>query len=642
MFLARRQPDQQIHGVAQRRPPSETPLNPTAEHPQLRGPRTIADYPVPRGHHRLFIDCHKQQTGAVTAPNPPHQARGTIAWFAWAQIAWALIVETFAVARARGAGRVPVFPGIQLMARKLVAAATLIVTVFTAGPVAAVSLAPLSTPPPAVEYTASAAVGYQTEIQPTVDRADEAQTVTVGQGDTFWSLSEQLLDDGLRWKELRAANLGRTMADGTDISDVTEEIRPGWVLVLPTDAVIPLATDAPQDPAVPDVAEGEIGVLDGDHFWSISEQILTEQWGRAPSDAELTPFWAEVMAVNHGRLLPPGDPNLIYPGQDFVVPAIPPSPNGSTPGAVPTGESIMGDGDNVVLNDPTAPDTDVESELPTPPVAEPAAPAADADPPAVAEESATEQTVSDEPAPDEEIPVEESAAASSSLAVPPQFNPADGEMVANEPVPVPTDEFIPIDEEPDTEPVEPSSGIPLPVVAAAVSGIGLAAASIWRVISRRRAQALGARRPATRPMFNPPSGAEALLSRTADDRGLTDLDQALRALGASLDDDIAMPELVGVMMTAESIKLLLDSAHNAPPAPFVATEEGTVWILDRAADLSAEAVGAEAPLSPPSPKTETPPTSATTPSATPSTSPTPTPVCLLIRIGCLTAVSGTT
>ena len=78
---------------------------------------------------------------------------------------------------------------------------------------------------------------------------------------------------------------------------------------------------------VDSVGRRVVVVEKGDHFWGIADEALTEAWGRAPTDAELAPYWADVVAANEERLLPPGDPNLIYPDQTFVLPDTPPNPD---------------------------------------------------------------------------------------------------------------------------------------------------------------------------------------------------------------------------------------------------------------------------------------------------------------------------
>ena len=58
----------------------------------------------------------------------------------------------------------------------------------------------------------------------------------------------------------------------------------------------------------------------GECFWSIAESVLSERWGRAPSDAEIVPYWRRLIEANRLELADRTDPDLIFPGQVFVVP----------------------------------------------------------------------------------------------------------------------------------------------------------------------------------------------------------------------------------------------------------------------------------------------------------------------------------
>ena len=64
----------------------------------------------------------------------------------------------------------------------------------------------------------------------------------------------------------------------------------------------------------------------GDHFWSIAERTLADAWGRAPTDAEIVPYWHEVIERNRDQLADRGNADLIFPGQTFVLPATPAMP----------------------------------------------------------------------------------------------------------------------------------------------------------------------------------------------------------------------------------------------------------------------------------------------------------------------------
>lgn len=69
-----------------------------------------------------------------------------------------------------------------------------------------------------------------------------------------------------------------------------------------------------------------VEVAPGDHLWSIAERTLTAAWDRAPTDAEVEPYWRDLIEENRGRLSNPDDPDLLLPGQVLRLPAPPPVP----------------------------------------------------------------------------------------------------------------------------------------------------------------------------------------------------------------------------------------------------------------------------------------------------------------------------
>lgn len=84
---------------------------------------------------------------------------------------------------------------------------------------------------------------------------------------------------------------------------------------------------APASPAQADVtpatttASDQWTVQPGQCFWSIAESVLTGRLGRAPTDAEIVPYWNRLIEANRSELVHPADPDLVYPAQVFHVPA---------------------------------------------------------------------------------------------------------------------------------------------------------------------------------------------------------------------------------------------------------------------------------------------------------------------------------
>ncbi|MBA2558020.1 MAG: hypothetical protein H0V12_11860, partial [Chloroflexi bacterium] len=243
------------------------------------------------------------------------------AWAAWAVLVGMLAVEVVAVARNRPSpSGVPDW--IRHVAHALVAAA-----IALAGP-GQHALALDAAGAPTVVAAAPAihtAAGSSLELQPVT----EGRMVTVAEGDSWGGLAADVLGDASLGPELRAANLGRKVGDGYRISENMAFVEPGWRLLIPNrlDRGPRAITDDRKeaDVAVRDEVDGDMWEVErGDHFWRIAETTLTESWGRPPTDAEIVSYWWQVIEANRPGLLPPGDPNLIYPGQEFVLPSPPP------------------------------------------------------------------------------------------------------------------------------------------------------------------------------------------------------------------------------------------------------------------------------------------------------------------------------
>ena len=64
-------------------------------------------------------------------------------------------------------------------------------------------------------------------------------------------------------------------------------------------------------------------VVPGDCFWTIADDLLHRAWGRAPSDAEIVPYWQRLIEANRAELADRGNADLIFPGQVFTVPPVP-------------------------------------------------------------------------------------------------------------------------------------------------------------------------------------------------------------------------------------------------------------------------------------------------------------------------------
>ena len=92
----------------------------------------------------------------------------------------------------------------------------------------------------------------------------------------------------------------------------------------PTIAPDPDRSGRDAGPAVAPVATGTDvrtwTVAPGDHLWSIAERSLASSLGRAPSEAEVVPYWQALVARNRSVLADPDNPDLIYSGQVLTLP----------------------------------------------------------------------------------------------------------------------------------------------------------------------------------------------------------------------------------------------------------------------------------------------------------------------------------
>jgi hypothetical protein len=95
----------------------------------------------------------------------------------------------------------------------------------------------------------------------------------------------------------------------------------------PPDATVEAATDAPPASRAPPpdatvdaaTAPRSWTVEAGDSFWSIAAETVAPA-GDAPDDRRVIGYWRLLVEANHGRLLDPGNPDLLVPGQELVLP----------------------------------------------------------------------------------------------------------------------------------------------------------------------------------------------------------------------------------------------------------------------------------------------------------------------------------
>lgn len=232
-----------------------------------------------------------------------------IGWAAWAVFALAVVLELATQLRGLPPLRLPGLAAPQQLAGLLVAAvvgvggAPLLAAPALAGP-PVVAEQPVEEPPPAPVPVP--------ETRPTVPAA-AGPTYTVRPRDTLGRIAARHLGDWTRFEEILELNRDRTQPDGGALTD-PGLLRPGWVLVLPTDA------------STPGTAR-QVTVRPGDTLAGIAEHQGLDSW-------------QPIFDLNAGESQPGGgrftDPDLIRPGQVLDLPPsatpspvpIPPTPPG--------------------------------------------------------------------------------------------------------------------------------------------------------------------------------------------------------------------------------------------------------------------------------------------------------------------------
>ncbi|WP_046767041.1 LysM peptidoglycan-binding domain-containing protein [Jiangella alkaliphila] len=461
-----------------------------------------------------------------------------IGWLGWISFAVGLVVEIPAALGGRKAPRLPVLRFQQRAAAGLVAA---VAAVFVVGPVGVATAAepvqpPAPQPAPATTTQAPAASEVATAETAPAAAPEAAQpamvqrTHTVQRGESLWRIAEQELGDGMRWPEIAELNYGVAQPGGRAL-DNTHWIDPGWQLRLPPEP-------APAAEAVADTGAVTHVVAEGDTLWGIAEQRL----GDGARYPELVDASRDTVQPDGGRLT---DPDLIRPGWTITVPG--------TAGTPP----VVGD---PVSREPVQPPAE-ETPAEQPPAEEPVQPPAAELP---------QEPPADE-APAEEAPAEEAPPAEEPVQPPVAEQPGDSEAGDSATQAVGDDVEVPI---------------------RTTAGVGaLLAAGVLAFIAVRRRSQQRRREPGERIAM--PAGAladtERELRGVADPMSVELVDLALRGLAADCARrGVSLPPLRIGRLTSEQFELYLADEAQLPP-PFVATDQGHVWLLPAAAGRAFDA-----------------------------------------------------
>ena len=88
--------------------------------------------------------------------------------------------------------------------------------------------------------------------------------------------------------------------------------------------ILPPVASAPAEPAPENRVQASHAVAEGESLWTIARDHLAQVRGggaEKPATREVAAYWIRVVEVNRLRLRS-GDPDLIYPGEQIVLPPV--------------------------------------------------------------------------------------------------------------------------------------------------------------------------------------------------------------------------------------------------------------------------------------------------------------------------------
>jgi hypothetical protein len=131
-------------------------------------------------------------------------------------------------------------------------------------------------------------------------------------------------------------------------------------------------------------------------------------------------------------------------------------------------------------------------------------------------------------------------------------------------------------------------GAELLPAASTLAGLGVLAAGLVALLRRLRSAQLRHRRSGTIPTPPPPDTAktEAIIRSAAAPSSTEFIDLALRAMALDVTaSHIPPPEIVGVHLDPEKLRLLLWTPHHDPPPGWLPDDDGRSWILSTDTDV---------------------------------------------------------
>ncbi|WP_040492317.1 LysM peptidoglycan-binding domain-containing protein [Ilumatobacter nonamiensis] len=275
----------------------------------------VAGWPFPTSMPDLGTVWTRLQQGDLPAESVV-KAMAIVVWLIWLQFVWAIAWELAVNAR-RVAERRP--PRAAPFAPAMVSAGIgrLVAMVFSASAVVVSLPTPsLADSPPLVPMEQSETTQVPASVVRQQSHTSTEPRWVVQTGDTLWKVAETALGDGARCAEIIDLN--------ADIRSA-RDVRSGQRLLLPADADIP--SDRQGGPDAKAIVASESAFLEetsiviepGDTLWDLSTERLENANSNPPAAADVVAYVQEVIERNPDVI---EDPDLIYPGEVFVMPTI--------------------------------------------------------------------------------------------------------------------------------------------------------------------------------------------------------------------------------------------------------------------------------------------------------------------------------
>ena len=231
----------------------------------------MVGWPLPRAVPS-WTDVAEALGGASVSDDVLIRGLACAAWVLWMMVLASFVVEAVAWVRGMEAASLRLAGLLQPVVRELVVSAALLVGALRPSVSASAVVRP--PPPMLVSFVSPEAVSAPAPVPVAVAPAPVTEPVVMAEEvarpscvvaprDSLWKIAERRLGDGVRWREIWELNRDVTFPDGRRFTD-SDLIHPGWVLVLPDDAVglsggrPDQAPAAPIPPAPPAASEPEI------------------------------------------------------------------------------------------------------------------------------------------------------------------------------------------------------------------------------------------------------------------------------------------------------------------------------------------------------------------------------------------------